>query len=72
MVCPTIKLIASSVILSLSSAACSHQGPGPDAFCVLYEQVISEAGDATIVARPSVKRRILKNEKLYRTCPQLQ
>lgn len=73
MVCPTIKLLTSSVILSLSSGcATAPQGPGPDAFCALYTQVIVAKGDsAAFNAKGPIgpQRRTLVNEKLYRTCP---
>lgn len=74
MVCPTIRLITSSVILSLSSGCATiPQGPGPGAYCELYTKQIAEKGDGEAIAglkRPGLKRRILINEKLYRTCPQ--
>jgi hypothetical protein len=75
MVCPTIKLLTSSVILSLSSGGCAlfphAEGPGPGAYCDLYTPVIQQKGDAAIAlkAPPGPLRRILLNEKLYRTCP---
>lgn len=76
MVCPTIKLLTSSVILSLSSGGCAlfHplEGPGPGAFCALYTQVIVAKGDsAAFSAKGPIgpQRRTLVNEKLYRTCP---
>jgi len=42
-----------------------------DSFCKLYTKVIVEKGDASIQAPVRVKKRLLVNEKLYRsTCPQ--
>jgi hypothetical protein len=41
-----------------------------DSFCKLYEPVIQEKGDAASLtaARLSVKKRILGNDKLAKTC----
>lgn len=73
MVCPTIKWLTSSVILSLSSGCASiPQGPGPGAFCTLYTQVIVAKGDSAAFSLKGPigpQRRTLVNEKLYRTCP---
>jgi hypothetical protein len=42
-----------------------------DSFCQLYTKVIVNKGDGQIQAPASVKRRLLVNEKLYRSaCPQ--
>ncbi len=73
MVCPTVKWMMSSVILSLGGCAHPIDRVGaPSAFCELYTDVVVEEGDGAAIAaitRASVKRRILVNEKLSRLCP---
>jgi hypothetical protein len=42
-----------------------------DSFCTLYTKVIVNKGDGQIQAPAAVKRRLLVNEKLFRSvCPQ--
>lgn len=41
-----------------------------DSYCQLYNQVIVQKGDGTIIAAPGVKKRLLANELTYRqVCP---
>jgi hypothetical protein len=42
-----------------------------DSFCTLYTKVVINKGDEQIKAPLAVKKRLLVNEKLYRSaCPQ--
>ena len=54
--------------LSLLSA-CAHAPVPVDSYCELYTKVVVAKGDSNIQATSGVKRRLLLNEKLYRTCP---
>lgn len=41
--------------------------PSPvDSYCLVYQQIIQEKGDSLITGPPSVKKRILANELIYR------
>lgn len=56
---------------TLSLSSCATKPPMVlDSFCKLYEPVIQEKGDAASLtaARLSVKKRILGNDKLAKTC----
>lgn len=55
-------LMLSFVVLNPSS--CTPQQI--DSFCQVYNQVVLQKGDGTIVASPGVKRRLLANELTYR------
>lgn len=57
------------VTLSLSS--CATKPLVTDSFCLLYERIIQEKGDAASLAgaRLSVKKRILGNDRLGAHCP---
>jgi uncharacterized lipoprotein YmbA len=61
----TLKWMLSFAALSLTSCASAPA----DSYCVLYTPVIAARGDGNIQATPGVKRRLLLNEKLYRSCP---
>lgn len=53
---------------ALSPSSCQHV---TDSYCQVYNPVIVQKGDGTIVASPGVKKRILANELTYRSqCPQ--
>lgn len=54
---------------SLALGACAHAPVPVDSYCDLYTKVIVAKGDSNIQAPSGVKRRLLANEKLYRTCP---
>lgn len=57
--------------VALSPSSCSQEQLQD--FCLLYQKVIVQKGDGTIVAPPGVKRRLLANELIYRDqCPQGQ
>lgn len=44
--------------------------PATDSFCQVYQPVIVDQGDGKIVAKDSVKGRIVANERTYRgVCP---
>lgn len=59
----TPTLMLSFAALSLNSC----QTVPTDSFCQLYQQVVTAKGDGTINASPSVKRRLLANEMIYRS-----
>src|SRR5258708_37055938 len=72
MPCLKKRLILVLATLSLSSGSCAQLGlPDPfrpervstDSYCQVYNQVIVEKGDGTIVAKVGVKKRILANEQ---------
>lgn len=63
-----LRWIASCAILSLGSGCATAPVP-IDSYCELYTPVIVAKGDSNIQAPSGVKRRLLLNEKLYRTCP---
>lgn len=47
--------------------------PFLDSYCAVYNKVVVQKGDGTIVASPGVKKRLLANELTYRNqCPQLR
>jgi hypothetical protein len=50
--------------VALSPSSCTPQEI--DSFCQVYNQVILQKGDGTIVATSGVKRRLLANELTYR------
>jgi len=55
--------------VALSPSSCTPEQI--DSFCQVYNKVIVQKGDGTIVASPGVKRRLLANELTYRSqCPQ--
>jgi NAD(P)H-hydrate repair Nnr-like enzyme with NAD(P)H-hydrate dehydratase domain len=55
--------------VALSPSSCTPEQI--DSFCQVYNKVIVQKGDGTIVASPGVKKRLLANELLYREqCPQ--
>jgi len=55
--------------VALSPSSCTPEQV--DSFCQVYNKVIVQKGDGTIVAPPGVKRRLLANELTYRSqCPQ--
>ena len=55
--------------VALSPSSCTPEQI--DSFCQVYNKVIVQKGDGTIVASPDVKRRLLANELTYRSqCPQ--
>lgn len=54
--------------LALNPSSCTPQEI--DSFCQVYNQVILQKGDGTIVATSGVKKRLLANELTYRQlCP---
>jgi NAD(P)H-hydrate repair Nnr-like enzyme with NAD(P)H-hydrate dehydratase domain len=58
-----------TMILMLPFVALSPNSCSPeqiDSFCQVYNQVVLQKGDGTIVASPGVKRRLLANELTYR------
>ena len=61
------------MILSLLALAASPSQCTPeqiDSFCTLYTKVIVNQGDGQIQAPLAVKKRLLVNEKLYKSaCP---
>jgi NAD(P)H-hydrate repair Nnr-like enzyme with NAD(P)H-hydrate dehydratase domain len=59
---PILTLMLSFVALSPSS--CTPEQI--DSFCQVYNQVVLQKGDGTIVASAGVKRRLLANELTYR------
>lgn len=59
---PILTLMLLSVTLSPSS--CTPEQI--DSFCQVYNQVILQKGDGTIVATSGVKKRLLANELIYR------
>jgi NAD(P)H-hydrate repair Nnr-like enzyme with NAD(P)H-hydrate dehydratase domain len=50
--------------VALNPSSCTPQQI--DSFCQVYNQVVLQKGDGTIVASPGVKRRLLANELTYR------
>lgn len=50
--------------VALSPSSCTPQEI--DSFCQVYNQVILQKGDGTIVATSGVKKRLLANELTYR------
>lgn len=50
--------------VALSPSSCTPQEV--DSFCQVYNQVIIQKGDGTIVATSGVKKRLLANELTYR------
>jgi NAD(P)H-hydrate repair Nnr-like enzyme with NAD(P)H-hydrate dehydratase domain len=50
--------------VALNPSSCTPQEI--DSFCQLYNQVVLQKGDGTIVASPGVKRRLLANELTYK------
>jgi len=50
--------------LALNPSSCTPEQI--DSYCQVYNQVVVNKGDGTIVATPGVKRRLLANEKTYR------
>lgn len=59
---PILMLMLSFVALSPSS--CTPEQI--DSFCQVYNQVVLQKGDGTIVASSGVKKRLLANELTYR------
>jgi hypothetical protein len=54
--------------VALSPSSCTPEQI--DSFCQVYNQVILQKGDGTIVASSGVKKRLLANELTYRKlCP---
>jgi len=59
----------SILLLAASPSQCTPEQI--DSFCQLYTKVVVNKGDEQIKAPLAVKKRLLVNEKLYRsTCPQ--
>ncbi len=50
--------------LALSPSSCTPEQI--DSFCQVYNQVILQKGDGTIVATSGAKKRLLANELTYR------
>lgn len=63
--CQIRKLTTACGILSL--ALLKTCDDPVDSYCVVYNQVIVEKGDGTIVATSGVKKRLLANELTYRS-----
>ena len=57
-----MKWMTLCAVLSLASC----QTTQVNSFCQVYNQVITQKGDGTISASPSVKRKLLANELTYR------
>jgi NAD(P)H-hydrate repair Nnr-like enzyme with NAD(P)H-hydrate dehydratase domain len=62
-----MRFLMTTLMLSfvaLNPSSCTPQQI--DSFCQVYNQVVLQKGDGTIVASPGVKRRLLANELTYR------
>lgn len=62
-----MRLAMTTLMLSfvaLSPSSCTPEQI--DSFCQVYNQVVLQKGDGTIVASAGVKRRLLANELTYR------
>jgi NAD(P)H-hydrate repair Nnr-like enzyme with NAD(P)H-hydrate dehydratase domain len=62
-----MRLAMTTLMLSfvaLNPSSCTPQEI--DSFCQVYNQVVLQKGDGTIVASPGVKRRLLANELTYK------
>lgn len=53
------------VCAALSLSSCTRT-LATDSFCQLYIPIVVEKGDGNIAAPPTVKKRILANELVYR------
>lgn len=62
-----MRLAMTTLMLSfvaLSPSSCTPEQI--DSFCQVYNQVVLQKGDGTIVASSGVKKRLLANELTYR------
>ena len=62
-----MRLAMTTLMLSfvaLNPSSCTPEQI--DSFCQVYNQVILQKGDGTIVATSGVKKRLLANELIYR------
>lgn len=62
-----MRLAMTTLMLSfvaLSPSSCTPEQI--DSFCHVYNQVVLQKGDGTIVASSGVKKRLLANELIYR------
>lgn len=57
------------LFVTLSLSNCATKPQVTDSFCLLYEPIIQEKGDANITAKRSVKERILGNDLMAKHCP---
>jgi len=60
----SVWMMSIASFLALNPSSCTPEQI--DSYCQVYNQVVVNKGDGSIVATPGVKRRLLANEKTYR------